>query len=161
LLKVKLWIVSSALAIKRNIIGLWRSLRVLIAARTPRSGSITRLALIKESVVDNEKELYVGAIRRLEMELERAHERGDRLERLLLQNQGRVSSNSDKTVEQFEPIRPSGMSMREAARRVREFEEQILASKKDEPDAGEISETIQTDANRASRGGSDRQGFAV
>ena len=95
------------------------------------------------------------------MELERAHERGDRLERLLLQNQGRVSSNSDKTVEQFEPIRPSGMSMREAARRVREFEEQILASKKDEPDAGEISETIQTDANRASRGGSDRQGFAV
>jgi hypothetical protein len=59
-----------------------------------------------------------------------------------------------------EPLRSTGMSFKEAAKRVREFEAQVLA-KKDEPDAGEISETIQTDADRASRGGSDRQGFAV
>lgn len=111
--------------------------------------------------MDNERELYVGAIRRLEAELERAHQRGDRLESLLHSGVlGVVNKANERPEVGQEPLRSSGMSMREAARRVREFEQQVLA-KKDEPDAGEISETIQTDADRASRGGSDRQGFAV
>jgi hypothetical protein len=90
------------------------------------------------------------------MELERAHD----LNRTLMDKLFNVNTVRATPSEPMEPLRPSGMSFKEAAKRVREFEAQVLA-KKEEPDAGEISETIQTDADRASRGRSDGQGFAV
>lgn len=125
-----------------------------ILSKTPRRESITRLSLIGDRVVDNEKELYLGYIRRLEIELELAHEQN----RLLLNTVLAVTGVDKEKVhiagEPQEPIRSSGMSFREAARRVREFER----SQQPKEDTADIDKSISQDAERKVDG---NRGFAV
>ena len=119
-----------------------------------------RIKVLRHQLADNEKELYTGYIKRLEFELERAHDLNKQLLNAVLTKQPAV--RQAESSEAMEPLRPTGMSMREAARRVREFEEQVLAkSSKDDINASEIESAVSSDASRAARGGSDKQGFAV
>lgn len=108
------------------------------------------------AAVDNEKELYTSYIRRLEIELELAHEREKRLldELIRAKTVDRVSPTSE---ESMGPINQR-MSFREAARRVKEFERNQRAELEELSDAKEIEKSI---SNDVSRGISDGQGFAI
>lgn len=99
--------------------------------------------------------LYSGYIRRLEIELELAHEREKRLldELLRAKSVDRVHSTTEEQV----PVNPR-MSFKEAARRVKEFERSQREKLEELSDASEISEAISADAGRGVKEG---QGYAI
>lgn len=97
-------------------------------------------------------------IRRLEIELDVAHER----ERRLLDELFRVKTSNSTTAFEpsMEPVGPKGMSFKEAARRVKEFERKSLQIEELD-NASEISKAISDDAGNSARSEAEGRGRAV
>ena len=130
---------------------------------SPRASTIRLVTIGADRVVDNEKELYLGYIRRLEFELDRAHELNRDLLKKLLDGAG-VAVKTEPSNQ--EPIQTRPMSFQEASRRVKEFEKSQRESTIEQAPVGDHNaskdgEAIQVHASDSPRGDSERRGYAV